>query len=63
MAELENPAVPCELLRDVLLWKGEACCEADIIMRLRSRTVPDGYTYSPWVPGMTLLVHKQHIYV
>ena len=54
VAEVENPAVSCEILEDVLQWREEDCCEADIITRLRSRTVPEGYTYSSWVPGMMI---------
>ena len=38
-AEVENPAVSSNLLKDILKWQGEGSTMKDIIIRLRQRTV------------------------
>ena len=48
----ENPAVPEQVLLEVLLWKLEGAMEVDVIARLRERTVPHGYKFHTWKPGI-----------
>ena len=50
-AKLPNPAVSTHLLMDIMQWKEEGAKEDDIIVRLRPRTVPSGYTPTNWIPG------------
>ena len=42
-AEVPNPAVSPELLKEILLLKVEHCTDSDIITHLRPKTVPEGY--------------------
>lgn len=51
IAEVPNPAVSADILKDVLLWKVAGATFDDIIVRLRQRTVPSGYTYHTRVQG------------
>lgn len=51
-AEIPNPAVSPELLREILLLKAEHCTDKDIITHLRPKTVPEGYEYTTWMPGI-----------
>ena len=51
MAEVQNPAVPKDLLQEVSHWRKQSVEWKDIICRLRLRTVPFGYARSPWRPG------------
>lgn len=51
-AQKQNPAIPVNLLRDIFTWKAEGATEIDIITRLRQRTVPAGYAYHTWIPGI-----------
>jgi len=51
VAEEKNPAVSKDLLQEVSHWRNEGIEWGDIICRLRVRTVPFGYTPSPWRPG------------
>ena len=48
IAEEHNPAVPRELLAEVLSLRKDGILMEDIVSRLRSRTVPSGYPYHPW---------------
>ena len=32
-------------------WRREGASDKDVIIRLRQRTVPDGYSYHTWIPG------------
>jgi hypothetical protein len=47
-----NPAVPNSVLSEILSWRAEGATDMDIIIRLRQRTVPSGYTPLPWTQGM-----------
>ena len=47
VGEEPNPAVPTEVLTEILHLKKEMSME-DVISRLRSRTVPPGYPYHTW---------------
>jgi hypothetical protein len=49
----ENPAVPKQVLLEILLWKLERAMEVDVIARLRERTVPHSYKFHTWNPGIT----------
>ena len=46
-----NPAVSAALLKEILLCKLEGCLNDDIIIRLRQRTVPEGYKFHPRITG------------
>ena len=41
----ENPAVPNSLLKDIQEWKLEGASDKYVIVRLRQRTMPHGYSY------------------
>ena len=47
-----NDAVTPTLLKEILYWKAEHYTDKDVIARLRQRTVPKGYKYTTWRPGM-----------
>ena len=51
VAEVQNPAVSKDLLKEVSHWRDHGVEWKDVISRLRVRTVPSGYTHSPWRPG------------
>lgn len=51
-AEVPNPAVTPELLKEILEWKRHGATINDVITRLRQRTVPTGYTIHMWQPSM-----------
>ena len=51
-AEDKNPADSLSLLKEILHWRAECCTDKDIIAHLRPRTVPTGYQYTSWNPGM-----------
>ena len=51
-AEVENPAVSSNLLKEILKWQGEGSTMKDTIVRLRQRTVPAGHEYHTWTPGV-----------
>ena len=50
-----NPAVEEGVLVEISQWRGQGIEWSDIIARLRPRTVPSGYTFSPWKPGIPFL--------
>ena len=52
VAKTANPAVPTALLQEVLTWQKQGISMSDIIDRLRSRTVPQGYIPHSWNPGI-----------
>ena len=49
VAELSNPAVEEDLLKEIWLMKVNGIPWEDIVQRLRTRTVPAGYTYCTWL--------------
>ena len=51
-AEVPNPAVSHDILKQIWKWKQESCSEEDVIVKLRIKTVPAGYEYHMWHPGM-----------
>ena len=52
VAELSNPAIKEDLLKEIWLMKVNGILWEDIIQRLRTRTVPAGYAYcSLWQKG------------
>ena len=51
LAEIPNPAVCTDLLREILHLKAKGCADQDVITLLRPRTVPKGYVYTTWTPG------------
>ena len=50
----ENDIVPQHLLLEILVWRVEGASDEDVIVRLRLRTIPKGYTIHTLQPGMTL---------
>ena len=55
----ENPAVPQQLLLEILLWKLEGAMDVDVITRLRERTVPQGYKFHTWQPGNLIITQPR----
>ena len=55
MAEVPNPAVSSDLLKEILNWKQQGLMMKDIITRLRLRTVPPGYTVHNWHQGISYI--------
>lgn len=55
VAEESNPAVPEEVLNEVWQLKQELISIEDIISRLRTRTVPSGYSFHSWKKGVLFL--------
>lgn len=51
----ENPAIPQQLLLEILLWKLEGAMDVDVIARLRERSVPQGYKFHTWQPGNLII--------
>ena len=43
-AEVPNPAVSPEILKNILLWQRYGATMDDVLRRLRLHTVPTGYT-------------------
>ena len=58
MAERPNPAVSSSLLQEIWNWKQKGVSMTDIVSRLRTRTVPNGYPYHTWKPGKYSLAGK-----
>ena len=52
VAKTANPAVPTSLLQEVMTWKKQGISMSDTIDRLRSRTIPEGYTPHTWNRGI-----------
>ena len=52
VAEVPNPAVSSTLMLEIQQLKVDGLSEQDIFSRLRSRTVPAGYAFTTWKPGM-----------
>ena len=46
-----NPAVSTSLLMEIQMWKEEGVSESLVLIRLRERCVPTGYSYTYWAPG------------
>lgn len=51
VAHTANPAVTESLLQEIWCMRSHGVSWNDIIHRLRSSTVPSGYTFSTWKPG------------
>ena len=62
-AQIPNPAVSVDLLKEIHLWIEESCSFTDIIEKLRQRTVPSGYDYHPWITGECSSILKPHVNV
>ena len=52
VAEIANPAVAESLLEEIWCMRSHDVSWKDIIQRLRTSTVPSGYTFSTWKPGL-----------
>lgn len=46
-----NSVVSQTVLKEISTWMLEGCSMEDVIVRLRQRTVPPGYSYHPWIAG------------
>jgi len=55
VAELANEAVPQSVLHDIWNWREQGISKEDILHRLRTRTVPPGYTFHTWKSGTYML--------
>jgi len=53
-AELDTGCIPQSVLREIWSMRRQGISFEDIVERLRPRTVPSGYTYHNWTPGMFL---------
>ena len=51
VAQSPNPAVPYSLLAEIWKWMNEKASLEDVVVRLRPRTVPNGYKYHTWKEG------------
>lgn len=51
IAEDPIPAVPSSLIAEICKWREEGASLADIVCRLRERTVPNGFRFNTWIPG------------
>ena len=51
VAELPNPAVSEELLKEIMQWMEHGASFGDVISRLRLQTVPISYTVHTWQQG------------
>lgn len=58
-AQRRNIAVPEELLKEIHIWRNEGATDEGVLIRLRQITVPKGYTYHMWNPG--LLLNPYHL--
>ena len=56
IAKTPHPAVPESLLLEVMAWQKQGVSMSDAVDRLRSRTVPHGYTPHTWTPGIYKLI-------
>ena len=50
--ETNDTVVPQCILKEILMLKEQGISMRDIVQRLRPRTVPAGYVYHTWTPGM-----------
>ena len=50
-AAVPNPAVGEKLLQEISTWMEEGCTMEDVVLRLRLRTVPNGYEPHNWCEG------------
>ena len=55
-AKRMSPGVSEKLLREIHGWRMEGASDKDVIIHLRQRTVPDGYSYHTWIPGLLITV-------
>ena len=62
-ALVANEAIKPGLLKQILCWKAEHCTDQYVITRLRQKTVPTGYKYTTWQPGIVCvkIYHTQII--
>ena len=49
--EHPSPAIPVAVLKEIMEWKAQGATNADVVDRLRPRTVPPGYSVHPWTAG------------
>lgn len=52
VAKQPTSAVSATLLREIWRWLQMGLSMTDVVSRLRTRTVPKGYSYHMWKPGM-----------
>ncbi len=50
-ALVPNSAVSHGLLTEISSWLSEESTMKDVVVQLRQRTEPDGYTFHPWISG------------
>lgn len=52
MARKSTPFVKKEVITEIHMLQGQGLDMKDILNRLRPQTVPAGYCYHPWKPGI-----------
>lgn len=52
VGKVPNPAVEDRVLVEILQWRSQGIEWSNVIARLRPRTVPSGYAFISWKPGM-----------
>ena len=62
IAQSPNPAVPYSLLAEIWKWMSEKTSLEDVVVRLRPRTVPNGYKYHTWKEGTIANNRKPLVY-
>ena len=61
VAQSPNPAVSHALLAEIWKSMNEKVSLEDVVVRLRPRTVPNGYNYHTWKEGMVQLqIHRYY---
>ena len=45
------------LINEIDRWIREECTIEDVVIRLRSKTVPNGYSPQPWISGEDMYVY------
>ena len=60
-AEKPCPHVDKDLLTDIMKWKNDGLEWSDMLSRLRPRTVPPGYTPSPWKKGRMYCAYNHRV--
>ena len=58
--EVPNPAIGCNILKEIWKWKEEDCSQEAVI--IKTNTVPAGYEYHTWHAGMHIETYIECAY-
>lgn len=50
-SECQNQVVSQHVLEEIASWRSEGCKDIDVLLRLRKRCVPQGYSYTTCIAG------------